>query len=96
MGARRAGSYHGPANTRKAGTAPASQETTMRNPFARGPRALIACLALVLPAVTPVPAQAQTQTQTQTQTPDLRSQIPDPTSIPTLPLPLPSHRQHTA
>ena len=31
----------------------------MRNPFARGPRALIACLALVLPAVTPVPAQAQ-------------------------------------
>ena len=39
----------------------------MRNPFARGPRALIACLALVLPAVTPVPAQAQTQTQTQTQ-----------------------------
>lgn len=37
MGARRAGSYHGPATTRKAGTAPASQETTMRNPFARGP-----------------------------------------------------------
>ena len=33
----------------------------MRNPFARGPRAMIACLALVLPAVTPVPAQAQTQ-----------------------------------
>ena len=36
----------------------------MRNPFARGPRALIACLALVLPAITQVPAQAQTQTQT--------------------------------
>lgn len=37
----------------------------MRNPFARGPRALIACLALALPAITQAPAQAQTQTQTQ-------------------------------
>jgi len=59
MGARRAGSYHGPATTRKAGTAPASQETTMRNTIARGPWALIACLALALPAITQAPAQAQ-------------------------------------